>query len=496
MKKITASLLIFVFLISGCSFNVQVVTPVPASVDSASETQAVEIPISTTPIVMVTPDTGFTPTTSDPIFFGGYTALDQAATLGQSSFPAGTKQVFAIMIYQNMRADLTIKREWYLDGKIWLTREEPWDFSKYGASGIMQDVSIYDTEVGLDSGAYQLRVYINNVQQPIGNDMATLNYLNFVIQPYESYTGVVSPDFQWTAEIYGGKRIVIRDVNGSPKDLYAGREIPYLTWFANSRELLFVDRDRSGQQPGTSIGVRDNLWIANIQTGDSHLLYESYTAFSGHNGLMLSTYEKYIVSLEGSGYADACMVDSRLIFFELANDRRSVTVIKQEQFTGIPASSDGSVYPMETGAWEADNLFHVTLDGTCGIDRAQLGQYVFNISARTATKSSTTSVPPIAGDLGWGTIHGKITDAVTGAPIAGATVTCQHSSYTSPATCSGNATTNADGAFIFSNVFFHDTDTVKLTVQAAGYQSQEITQAGFTMADMEKHFALNKMSSQ
>ena len=491
MKKITAFLLVVVFLISGCSFNVEVVTPAASSVDAASATQAVETPIATVPIVPVTPVAGFTPTTSDPIFFGGYIAVDQAATHGQSFFPAGTKQVFAIWTYQNMRAGLTIKREWYLDGKIWLTREEPWDFAKYGASGIMQDVSIYDTEVGLDSGAYQLRVYIDNVQQPIGREPATLNYLNFVIQPYESYTAIVSPDLQSTAEIYGGKRIVIRDVNGTPKDLYTGREIPYLTWFANSRELLFVDRDRSQQQSDTSIGVRDNLWIADVQTGDYHLLYEGYTAFSGHNGLMLSTYEKYIVSLEGSRYADACMVDSRLVFFELANDRQSVTVIKQEQFTGLSASRDGTVYPIDDGAWEADNLFRLTLDGTCAVDRAGLGQYVFNIAARTATKSSATSAPPIMGDLGWGTIHGTITDAVTGAPIAGALVTCQHSSSTAPATCSGNVTTNADGTFVFSNVFFHDTDTIKLTVQAAGYQSQESTQVGVTMNFVEKNFSLS-----
>ena len=491
MKKVTVFLLAVVFLSSGCSFNVEVVTPVSSSVDPLSETQAVETPIATALTPQVTPAPGLTPTTSDPVFFGAYTTLDQAATLGQSSFPAGTKQVFAIMMYQNMRAGLTIRREWYLDGKIWLTREEPWDYAKYGISGNMQDVSIYDTEVGLDSGAYQLRVYIDNVQQPIGSDMATLNYLNFVIQPYEAYTGIVSPDFQWTAEIYGGKRIVIRDVNGSPKDLYTGREIPYLTWFANSRELLFVDRDRSGQQAGTSIGVRDNLWIADVQTGDYHLLYASYTAFSGSNGLVLSTYERYIVSLEGSGYGDACMVDSRFIFFELANDRQSVTVMRQDQFTGLPTSSDGMVYPLEDGAWEADNLFHVTLDGTCGIDRAQLGQYVFNISAETATKSSTTSAPPIMGDLGWGTIFGRITDVLTGAPIAGALVNCQHSSYTSPATCSGNVTTNADGTFVFRNVYFHDTDTIKLTVQADGYQSQEFTQSAVTLNNVEKNFALS-----
>src|SRR6185295_16956639 len=150
-------------------------------------------------------------------------------------------------------------------------------------------------------------------------------------------------------------------------------------------------------------------------------------------------------SLAGSGYGDACWLDSRLIFLELADDHQSVVkVIKQEQFTGIPASSDGVVYPVDDGAWEADNLFHVTLDGTCSTDKNQLGPYLFNISALTATKSSAASAPPIAGDLGWGKIHGKITDAVTGAPISGATVTCSHHSYTSPATCSGSTTTNAD----------------------------------------------------
>lgn len=495
MKKFTVFLSIVVFLVSGCSFNVEVVTPAPLPGDSVSETQTVEIPIATVSAVPVTPVVGFTPTTSDPVFYGGYSAIDAAEASGQSSFPVGTKQIFVIWNYQNMREGLTVRREWYLDGQPWLTREEPWDFAKYGASGMIRDISIFDNEVGLDSGTYQLRMYIDNIQQPIGVDQATLNYLNFVIQPNEAYRGITSPDFQWRAEIYGEKRIVIRDVNGTPKDLYTGREIPYLTWFANSRHILIVDRDRSGQISGSPFGARDDLWIADIQTGEKHLLYQSDTVFNGRAGPTLSTYERYIVSLEGSGYGDACAVDSQLIFFELASDRQSVTVIKQEQFAGFPTSNDGSVYPLEDGGWEADNLFRVTLNGTCVVDQSQFGPYEFNLSALTATKSSSASSPPIPGDLGWGRIHGKVVDAATGGPIAGATVTCQHSSYISPATCSETATTNVQGTYIFEAAFFHDTDTIKLTVQAAGYQSQEITRSAseFLVTDIQMDFSLTKV---
>jgi len=491
MKKTFILLWLMVCITSGCSFNVEVVTPAAPQANSATVPPTVDVPVATIPVTPV-PSVGFTPATTDPIFYGGSATSDQGVASGQSSFPPGTKEIFVIWNYQNMREGLSVKREWYLDGQVWLTREEPWDFTKYGASGIMRDVSIHDFETGLESGAYQLRIYINNALQPIGSSSATLNFLNFIVQPNEAFSGLTSPDLQWVAEIHGEKRIVIRDLNGAPRDLYTGREVPYLTWFADSRNILFVDRDRSKQQPGSPLGARDDLWIADIQTGEKHLLYKSETAFGGHAGPLLSTYERYIVSLEGSGYGDACGVDSRLIFLELSNDHQSVVkAIKQEQFTGLPTSSDGIVYPMDDGTWEADNLFRVTLDGTCSTDRNQLGSYLFNIAALTATKGSSVSVPPSAGDLGWGKIHGKITDAVTGAPIAGATVMCSHNSYTSPARCSGSTTTNADGMFIFDNVFFHDTDTIKLIVQAAGYQPKEISRASFTLPDMEADIYLN-----
>lgn len=121
-----------------------------------------------------------------------------------------------------------------------------------------------------------------------------------------------------------------------------------------------------------------------------------------------------------------------------------------------------------------------------------------NLKTPTAIEPSVTAIPvatntllPIAGDLGWGIIHGKITDAVTGEPVVGAIITCELHSYTSPATCSGTVTTDFDGVYIFEDVFFHDTDTIKLIVEAAGYQTEEIKTNFFTMPDMEANVGLN-----
>lgn len=70
--------------------------------------------------------------------------------------------------------------------------------------------------------------------------------------------------------------------------------------------------------------------------------------------LVVSPDSHYIASIEGSDFEDACFVDSSLIFFELASDLRNATIMKQEQFSGVPDAPDSSVYPVEAGAWQGD----------------------------------------------------------------------------------------------------------------------------------------------
>lgn len=115
-------------------------------------------------------------------------------------------------------------------------------------------------------------------------------------------------------------------------------------------------------------------------------------------------------------------------------------------------------------------------------------------STPTNVPSPEATSPPIAGDLGFGNITGKVTDAATGLPIANATVTCEHSSYTSKESdrCNRTTTTDQDGVFLFEKVFFHDTDNITLIVEAPGYQTEKIKQAFFTWNTWEVNISLKQ----
>ena len=51
--------------------------------------------------------------------------------------------------------------------------------------------------------------------------------------------------------------------------------------------------------------------------------------------------------------------------------------------------------------------------------------------------------------------------------------------------------TNANGEYAFNNVPFHDTDTIRLTIEAEGYEPQEVMRPSFTTNDWEANIALN-----
>ena len=81
-------------------------------------------------------------------------------------FPAGTVEVYALWDYMGMSPTDNIRRIWFRDDQIWLTREEGWDWGEYGGEGTMRDISVYDNEgSGLASATYRLQLYVNDELQ-------------------------------------------------------------------------------------------------------------------------------------------------------------------------------------------------------------------------------------------------------------------------------------------------------------------------------------------
>jgi len=104
---------------------------------------------------------------------------------------------------------------------------------------------------------------------------------------------------------------------------------------------------------------------------------------------------------------------------------------------------------------------------------------------------------PSAGDLGVGKITGVVTDGSTGVSIADATVTCTHFSYTTDTSklCHQSVVTDAAGNFVFENIFFHDTDTITLTVQENEYNTFTAKYNSFTYPSLEANIQLSAVGS-
>lgn len=383
MKKFLMFAL-FAALLSGCSFTFEFMTPPPTWTPAPPVTPTSAPPTATDLPPTRTPIPGFTPTGSEPVFYGAYMALEQNDVPGQTRFAGGTKQLFAVWNYQNMRPGLTVKREWYLNGQLWLAREEAWNFVKYGERGTDTDISIYDFEVGLPAGVYQLIMFIDGERQPIGRttEAGTDMFIEFeILEPIEAR----SPNRGWNVRADLG-RLILFDTSGGQADIFTGREITAVAWLPDSEHLLLVDRDRSEQMPGVPIGIRDELWIINVSSLETRRLYESDTALGGQAGLLISPDGRTIVAREGSGFGDACFVDVRLLFFEVAADFQSVKAIPQAQFSGLPEIPDGVIYPAGVGSWDSNGRFVVPLSVTCAPDESLEGAYEFDVTNLTVVK--------------------------------------------------------------------------------------------------------------
>jgi hypothetical protein len=381
MRKLAALLMFIAFTGSACTFNVEVLTPEIITPTALTLTEAAVTTPTSVATVTVTAESPATPTQvlSTPQFSNARFTTDVSANSYQNIFPARSRRVYAVWDYQNMRPGLMIRRDWYFNNVLWITREEPWDFSKYGASGTIKDISVFDLDIGLGSGDYRLELYIDMQPQPIGGT----NWPSFTISSAKSESRVTSPDGQWVADADDPNVLLVRNTGRDVRQLFSGKEITNLAWLPDSQHIVFVDRDRSQQQTPTDLGIQDDLWIVDILTGESHLLYQNTVAFGEFS---FSPDGRHMATIEGSGFADACFVDSRLIFFELASDFRTARSIKQEQFSGISSAQDTVVYPVEKGTWQNETKYLIQLNGTCNFDQNLVGTYVFDLSELHARK--------------------------------------------------------------------------------------------------------------
>jgi photosystem II stability/assembly factor-like uncharacterized protein len=205
LKKILAILICFI--LTGCgTFNIRV-EMAPAATATAQPSLA-QPTVKVQPLVLTAAPPAPTP------FFGPNIRFSEGPGKPElRSFAPKTRQIYAIWDYANMHEGLVVLREWYLNGELWLSREEPWDFDKYGANGAITDVSIYDYDAGLPSGDYQLRMYIDGQPQFTASQTAEQSAftVQMVVQPIMAYIRMTDSLHGWGIDQVGR---VLRTTNG------------------------------------------------------------------------------------------------------------------------------------------------------------------------------------------------------------------------------------------------------------------------------------------
>jgi hypothetical protein len=143
---------------------------------------------------------------------------------------------------------------------------------------------------------------------------------------------------------------------------------------------------------------------------------------------------------------------------------------------------------------DASDSLTMTAEMALPLDADSLTLTAVMASTLAAIPSSTSppwaTIIPSVGDLGWGSVYGVIRDGVTNLPLEGASISCVHSSYTSPYLCNGITTTNSDGIYSFTGVFFHDTDRITLVVEMSGYTPLRFEQDFFTRPEFHADLGL------
>jgi hypothetical protein len=331
------------------------------------------------------------PTLPPPAFSSLRFAPQPDDSLARDFYVAGIPQIFALWDYSGMREGMLIKRVWKRNDVVWIEREEPWAFSRYGRQGTVRDIYIFDDEVGIESGSYSLSLYIDGVLQDLSSTNGTQS--EKVIHVFESDVAVpvTSPDKSHTAFVQFGGQLLMEEPDGRVWEIAQAQEIASLAWFPDGRYLLYNERDRSNQiQPDEDTGITHRMYLVDLDTGEQTILGTSGENF---HSPMISPDGVFISVLSGNTQRDGCIGSPNLAFIELDTELRRHSIHSLSDFSGLEFYNNNSlsVIPRLSGErnWESDTKFSVVLEWVCKPPGKELdGLYVLDLSQMTAEVKS------------------------------------------------------------------------------------------------------------
>jgi dipeptidyl aminopeptidase/acylaminoacyl peptidase len=149
-------------------------------------------------------------------------------------------------------------------------------------------------------------------------------------------------------------------------------------WSADGQYLIYTVADETNRRIAElNIGVEYSTWIVPAGEGEPVWLADDV------HDIQVSPDGRWLLALQGSGYGDACMVDSRLVFLHLAEDLSQAQIANPDTFAGFPQlGSDQTFYPRTNVTWVAEHLAQAEFGVTCILGDAAQGAYLMDPSRK------------------------------------------------------------------------------------------------------------------
>lgn len=326
--------------------------------------------------------------------FGSLALLPNRVSLSagwpQPYTPITTDELYAVWTYSGMTATDQLERLWYYNGALWRERNEAWDMNKYGANGRVEDIFVYDYEPHLPPGHYRLVLKVNGIELASAEHTIPNNTVGPAVEPNSGFTATVQ-DY---------KTLVLRRVDGTTVAWNSFGDIIDFAWLPGGQAIVYSEQIVVNPElPGT-LGLRHNLWLQNIITGEKHQLSSTdedlHTPVVSPNG-------RYLALYSGTLYGDACGVDADLHIMELRDDLQRANLIDLADFSGFPpvegarpqphlwGPGDGSFDPIP-GEWVDGQTLAAKITWICAQTEAE-GVYQLDVNGRTAEKVADLDIP-------------------------------------------------------------------------------------------------------
>ena len=276
-----------------------------------------------------------------------------------------------------MQEGMVIRREWYRKGELWLEREERWDFAKYGSEGTMFDISIFDFVDGLDPGWYELDLYVDGIRL-IGSPYFHVSESEYLVKSQ------ASPDGNILASVERPGTVFLQEWGGKRKEFITFDEIADLAWFPGGEHLFIVNVNRFEQIDSSSIGVGFEAWIVDINTGEKRMI--ASPALNFRQGIP-SPAGRHVAGISGTGWGDACFVDSYLMVLKLDRNHNHIATYSLEDFSGISEDlgwDTWNIHPRNI-QWVSRFSFTAELREHC-LPSFDTGVYLFDLKTMEAKK--------------------------------------------------------------------------------------------------------------